>query len=57
MSRKNKKHIIILNNNGILSATTPKKMVRANFEIRLFEKPQTLAYSGKRQTKKRKFVN
>lgn len=30
MSRKNKKHIIILNNNGVLSVTTPKNWARAN---------------------------
>lgn len=33
MSRKNNKHIIIINNNGILSATTPKNWARANQEL------------------------
>ena len=33
MSRKNKKHIIVINNNGILSATTPKNWARANQEL------------------------
>lgn len=30
MSRKNKKHIIILNNNGVITATTPKNWARGH---------------------------
>ena len=30
MARKNKKHFIIFNNGGVISATTPKDWARAN---------------------------
>lgn len=36
MSRKNKKHIIILNNNGVITATSPKNWARGHQS--LFEK-------------------
>ncbi len=30
MARKNKKHFVIFNNGGVISATTPKNWARAN---------------------------
>jgi len=30
MTRINKKHLVILNNNGVISITTPKSWARAN---------------------------
>jgi hypothetical protein len=33
MTRKNKKHFILFNNGGVISATTPKDWARANQEL------------------------
>ena len=33
MTRRNKKHFILFNNGGVISATTPKDWARANQEL------------------------
>jgi hypothetical protein len=33
MARKNKKHFVLYNNGGVISATTPKDWARANKEL------------------------